>query len=426
MVTDNSKGMTGSTGITYNILNLPQAISAKGVTYTYSADGEKLRRAVTVGSATTYTDYIDGIEYDGSAGAETITFIQTEEGRILPTGSTYNYEYNLADHLGDTRITFDTETGVARVQQQDDYMPFGMDISTPPVGNPQNYYLYNKKEWQTSLGLYDYGARFYDPVVPRWTTVDPLAENYFPISEYSYAADNPIRFIDPSGMTFVDPFGLEAQYEQDVNTNKSTVDNILANMNLSDDQKAAFQKFSEGLGDILDELKSLSNSDVVYNVQKAPDVGPTSEGGLGYNFNTKEVTIFIVAGMHLGLSGHEFKHAYQYEKGQVSLRDDNSPGALDDIGDETAAYNRQSMLDNASNYFNGKVHPYTDADIRAKGLSVNPPAYQDLPPGAIDINSPAGKALRQKTIEAGRNGQKVHEAYKGWEKDYAKGVKQSQ
>jgi len=152
-----------------------------------------------VGSATTYTDYIDGIEYDGSAGAETITFIQTEEGRILPTGSTYNYEYNLADHLGDTRITFDTETGVARVQQQDDYMPFGMDISTPPVGSPQNYYLYNKKEWQTSLGLYDYGARFYDPVIGRFGTVDPEEEDGEDYTLYAYVKNNPISNVDIDG-----------------------------------------------------------------------------------------------------------------------------------------------------------------------------------------------------------------------------------
>jgi hypothetical protein len=58
-VADDSKGITSTTGITYNLLNLPQAISAKSTTYTYDATGQKLRRVV----GTTATDYVGGIQY---------------------------------------------------------------------------------------------------------------------------------------------------------------------------------------------------------------------------------------------------------------------------------------------------------------------------------------------------------------------------
>jgi RHS repeat-associated protein len=61
-----------------------------------------------------------------------------------------------------------------------------------------NKYLYYNKELQddelagNSLGWYDYEARMYDALLGRWHNVDPLAENYYPITPYAYFANNPL------------------------------------------------------------------------------------------------------------------------------------------------------------------------------------------------------------------------------------------
>jgi RHS repeat-associated protein len=197
MVTDNSKGITGNNGIVYNLLNLPQSVTLPTGTlsYTYDASGDKLRKVSTIGSGST-VDYISGIQYK-TGGA--IDFIQTAEGRAINNGGSYTYEYHLTDHLGNSRVSFDQNSGTVP-RQQDDYYPFGMEISSGAVSSPKNEYLYNKKELQEELGQYDYAARFYDPVIGRWTTPDPLGEKFINLTPYNYAINNPIAFIDPQGM----------------------------------------------------------------------------------------------------------------------------------------------------------------------------------------------------------------------------------
>jgi len=52
---------------------------------------------------------------------------------------------------------------------------------------------------KTCKRTYDYGARFYDPVIGRFSTIDPHAENYLSNSTYSYVGNNPILRTDPDG-----------------------------------------------------------------------------------------------------------------------------------------------------------------------------------------------------------------------------------
>ncbi|MCF6238441.1 MAG: RHS repeat-associated core domain-containing protein [Candidatus Marinimicrobia bacterium] len=86
----------------------------------------------------------------------------------------------------------------------DNYYPFGLELDGEwSVGNDTDYnYLYNGKEVQRELGLgwINYGARFMDPTIGRFVSVDPLADRYAYFSTYSYVLNNPIGLIDPDGM----------------------------------------------------------------------------------------------------------------------------------------------------------------------------------------------------------------------------------
>ena len=60
--------------------------------------------------------------------------------------------------------------------------------------------VWNAEEQQKNrVSWYDYGARFYDPQIGRWTTVDPHAEKYLSISTYTYCYNNPLKLIDLDG-----------------------------------------------------------------------------------------------------------------------------------------------------------------------------------------------------------------------------------
>jgi len=69
-------------------------------------------------------------------------------------------------------------------------------------GAPDHRYLYQGKEYQGDLGLdiYDFHARGYDPSLGRTWQIDPMAEKYYPLSSYSWVANNPIILTDPTGM----------------------------------------------------------------------------------------------------------------------------------------------------------------------------------------------------------------------------------
>jgi len=165
--------------------------------YIYDAMGNKLAKKLN-NAVVNY--YAGSIVYKGTVNKEP-EYILHPEGIALYGGTSFAYQYNLTDHLGNVRSVLATNKAV---EQTTDYFPFGLAHATANLG--KNKYLYNGKELQndnvggTAFNNLDYGARFYDPTIARWNVIDPLAEKYYGLSPYNYCGNNPINRIDPTGM----------------------------------------------------------------------------------------------------------------------------------------------------------------------------------------------------------------------------------
>ena len=209
-------GIRGFT-IGYNSLNLPKSVTSgtDNIAYIYSAAGTKLAKKM---KDNTYHYYAGNMMYNTD---KSLNYLLFEEGIVYKSSGGYTYEYHLKDHLGNTRVAFQPNgTGGKSISQFADYYPFGSSYTYYASGT-NNQYLYNGKELQddvlnsTTLDWYDYGARFYDPIIGRWHSVDPLAELGRRWSPYNYGENNPIRNIDPDGMEkkeFFNPNSKDASH----------------------------------------------------------------------------------------------------------------------------------------------------------------------------------------------------------------------
>ena len=123
---------------------------------------------------------------------------QVASGYVANFNSTVGYSVSVAGH----------SSGQPEVMQQTTYYPFGYTLEQSnnySLWSEMNKKLYNGKELQddelggVTLDWYDYGARFYNPQIGRWNSVDPMAEQRSWLSSYNFCSNNPIMRIDPTG-----------------------------------------------------------------------------------------------------------------------------------------------------------------------------------------------------------------------------------
>ncbi|MHC1705786.1 MAG: DUF6443 domain-containing protein [Tenuifilaceae bacterium] len=339
---DNNKGITS---ISYNLLNLPNVLSKDGnnyIKYTYSASGAKLFKEAKVNGVIDKRYYTGSLEYDN---LKALKIMHHEEGLVEVSGGTsYNYEYFLKDHLGNTRVLFNSTGGLL---QRYDYYPFGMTANQYSSGT-DNKYLYNGKELQQELGMdwYDYGARMYDPTLGRWMVIDPLAEKGRRWSPYVYAANNPIRFIDPDGMWFDD--ANEKRAERLVRRAERRAEKLDAKAERREAKgkdAAELRTRSAELRKVGQDVKDMGQSSKEFRYVSANSSSNPEGKGIPHAMEKgNQVTMYVTT---TGNKIHESRHGGDVARGTL----DATPNSTNyGVQDEVSAYRAQYAYDGELKY----------------------------------------------------------------------------
>jgi RHS repeat-associated protein len=181
---------------------------------------------------------------------------------IGQAGSTTTASYYVGDIMGSPAIEMAQDGSISWQQV---YLPFGRE-QNPSTQNPASHPSYIGKPFSAYTGLSYLNARFYNPAIGRFYSVDPQGiDPHSPksINRYEYANNNPYTYIDPTGFS-----------EQD-NSNTSSSDGVSGSSMGSDHQG---QRASQQTQSMADDGKPkhgrhLDEGDVSLSVPSAYVVG---------------------------------------------------------------------------------------------------------------------------------------------------------
>ncbi|MDP1922902.1 MAG: FG-GAP-like repeat-containing protein [Myxococcales bacterium] len=132
---------------------------------------------------------------------------QTTPGPELPPGGLTSQlppgtHFFHGDHLGSVAMVTDAEGAVtARLR----YLPYG-DLDPESMQDGDTTRRFTGQRYDAETRLYDFNARTYDPTIGRFLQADTLvpdSSSALGFNRYAYSKDNPLKYSDPSGHSWL-------------------------------------------------------------------------------------------------------------------------------------------------------------------------------------------------------------------------------
>ena len=194
----------GSRDIAYNADDMPLSITdVRGgvpvtTSFLYDGGASRARKTVSGGPTTWYF----GDHYEVTNGVAT-KFIFAGSLRVASITGQDRWSFQ-NDHLGSSTLV----TGpTGAVVEHTEYRPFGQERSH--TGQQTDNYKYTGQELDSENGLYNYGARLYDPILGRFLSADAVIKDFADsqsLNHYAYVRNNPLIYTDPTGNFAFLPF----------------------------------------------------------------------------------------------------------------------------------------------------------------------------------------------------------------------------
>lgn len=197
-----SKSGTASVTYTFDLLGRMTGSMANNISSTYTYDGNGIRTSKTVGGVT--TNFInDGAYVVGEVSGDSIVKYTYGLDLIsINNNGTLGY-YHTDEHGNVSAISDKSRNIVANY----DFDAFGNETSsTDAYYNPMRYC---DEYYDVESGLTYLRARYYDPSIGRFISEDPIKDG---TNWYVYCGNNPIAFVDPSGLVDVGARTYSATY----------------------------------------------------------------------------------------------------------------------------------------------------------------------------------------------------------------------
>jgi RHS repeat-associated protein len=172
----------------------------QAIAYEYDVDNQRVSKTVVTAQGQIVEKYVidrDQITFvTDELGNETFHYLYgLNVDQVLAQDSPTGMVWSLGDRLGSIDLLTDASGNVVDKRTFDSFGNL-LEQTNPLVAFR---YGYTGREFDAESGLYFYRARYYDPGIGRFISVDPMSFEAGDTNLYRYVFNSPTQWTDPSG-----------------------------------------------------------------------------------------------------------------------------------------------------------------------------------------------------------------------------------